>query len=203
MFIEDGENQVFIRREKDIAPPKWSRFQNKKRGKKQKSLLRFCFFRNPWQFSGGAKCIVVYQISRFPFLFVASTFVMLINAVGDWSHSNCRARLVDPTSRGYRWTTNGSLKSVTRISLLRTRFRSENRINITSQIGKFVEVSLLLADVPVQALSQRIEPVGDLVLGANGRHWVDGCCNPQTGEYEKHQLATKKKLNNSDEQIEL
>lgn len=117
---------------------------------------------------------------------------MLINAVGDWSHSNCRARLVDPTSRGYRWTTNGSLKSVTRISLLRTRFRSENRINITSQIGKFVEVSLLLADVPVQALSQRIEPVGDLVLGANGRHWVDGCCNPQTGEYEKHQLATKK-----------
>jgi hypothetical protein len=64
-------------------------------------------------------------------------------------------------------------------------------------------VSLLLADVPVQALSQRIEPVGDLVLGANGRHRVDGCRNPQTrrGESEKHKLERKQP--NSDEQFEL
>jgi hypothetical protein len=60
-----------------------------------------------------------------------------------------------------------------------------NKKNRTSQIGKFVQVSLLLADVPVQALSQRIEPVGDLVLGANGRHWINGCCNPQTGAKNK------------------
>jgi hypothetical protein len=91
----------------------------------------------------------------------------------------------------------------TRISLLRSRFWSKKGVKHTSQIGKFVQVSLLLADVPVQALSQRIEPVGDLVLGANGRHRVDGCRNPQTrrGESEKHKLERKQP--NSDEQFEL
>lgn len=81
----------------------------------------------------------------------------------------------------------------TRISLLRSRFSSKKGVKHTSQIGKFVQVPLLLADVPVQALSQRIEPVGDLVLGANGRHRVDGCRNPQTrrGESEKHKLERK------------
>jgi hypothetical protein len=34
----------------------------------------------------------------------------------------------------------------------------------------------------VEALGQRLEPVGDLVLGANRRHWVDGRRHPQAAK---------------------
>ena len=42
------------------------------------------------------------------------------------------------------------------------------------EVGELVEVLLLLPDVPVEALGERGEPVGDLVLRAYRRHRVDG-----------------------------
>lgn len=44
----------------------------------------------------------------------------------------------------------------------------------SGQVGQLVQALLPLADVPVQAFGQRIEPIGDLVLGAYARHRVDG-----------------------------
>ena len=43
------------------------------------------------------------------------------------------------------------------------------------EVGELVEVLLLLPDVPVAALGERGEPVGDLVLRAYRRHRVDRC----------------------------
>lgn len=41
-------------------------------------------------------------------------------------------------------------------------------------------MALLLANVPVQALGQRVEPVGYLVLGADRRHGVNRSRHSQT-----------------------
>ena len=50
------------------------------------------------------------------------------------------------------------------------------------EVGELVEVLLLLAHVPVQALGQGGEPVGDLVLRADRRHGVDGGGHAEAGE---------------------
>lgn len=42
-----------------------------------------------------------------------------------------------------------------------------------------VELALLLAYIPVQALGQAVEPVAYLILGANGRHRVNGGGHPK------------------------
>ena len=44
----------------------------------------------------------------------------------------------------------------------------------TREVGELVEVLLLLPHVPVEALGERGEPVGDLVLRAYRRHRIDG-----------------------------
>jgi len=45
---------------------------------------------------------------------------------------------------------------------------------------QFVQRFLLLPDVPVETLGQRVEPVGNLILGADGRNGVDTGGHPQT-----------------------
>lgn len=52
----------------------------------------------------------------------------------------------------------------------------------SGQVGQLVQALLPLADVPVQTLGQRIEPVGDLVLGAYAGHRVDRGCHVQAGK---------------------
>ena len=42
------------------------------------------------------------------------------------------------------------------------------------EVGELVKVLLLLPHVPVEALGERGEPVGDLVLRAYRRHRIDG-----------------------------
>lgn len=43
------------------------------------------------------------------------------------------------------------------------------------QVRELVEMLLLLANIPMQAFGQRSKPVRDLILGANRRHWINGC----------------------------
>jgi hypothetical protein len=50
------------------------------------------------------------------------------------------------------------------------------------EVGQFVQALLTLAYVPVQTLGQRIEPIGDLVLGTNTGHRVDRCGNSEAEE---------------------
>jgi hypothetical protein len=48
------------------------------------------------------------------------------------------------------------------------------------QVGQLIQVFLPLPDVPVETLGQRVEPVGDLVLGADARHRIDRSRHSQT-----------------------
>lgn len=50
---------------------------------------------------------------------------------------------------------------------------------ILREVAELVEMFLPFADVPVQTHGQRVEPVRDLVLGADRWHGVDGRCNAQ------------------------
>lgn len=43
-------------------------------------------------------------------------------------------------------------------------------------------MSLAFSYIPMKALCQRVEPVGNLVLGADARHRVDGGGNPKAGK---------------------
>lgn len=47
------------------------------------------------------------------------------------------------------------------------------------EVAQLIQVLLLLAHVPVQALGERVEPVGDLVGCADRRHRVDRRRHPQ------------------------
>ena len=182
-----GKNQLFIRfdqnahRKKPLPPSTHNRKTNK--------ILFFVSLPYSaivdifWRCKVHCCVSAFFCFFNFSFLLVASTFCDVDKCGRWWSHSNCRVCLVDPTSRECRWMTNENLKKTKDDFVIMSL--NLNKKNRTSQIGKFVQVSLLLADVPVQALSQRIEPVGDLVLGANGRHWINGCCNPQTGAKNK------------------
>jgi len=53
------------------------------------------------------------------------------------------------------------------------------------QVRQLIKVLLLLSHVPVQTLSQRGEPVGDLILGADWRHRVDWRRHPQAEKGER------------------
>lgn len=47
------------------------------------------------------------------------------------------------------------------------------------QVLRVIKVFLPLPVVPAQALIQGGKPVSDLVLGTDGRHWIDGGGDPQ------------------------
>lgn len=53
------------------------------------------------------------------------------------------------------------------------------------QIAQLVQVLLPLPDVPMQALGQGIEPIGDLIGRADTRYRIDRRCYPQTVAVEE------------------
>jgi len=64
--------------------------------------------------------------------------------------------------------------------LLRFRSVLQGCIRIYGEVGELVQSFLLLPDIPMETLSQRVKPVSDLVLSTDGWYGVDGCGDPQT-----------------------